>query len=189
LRSKIYGGFEMVVRNETSTRFIDEVRSISPWFFGFASLAYVMAGAAIVFAMLTNKSSDPFYRLPILIPVGIAGATAIACYILLIGYINRDAGRRGMSRLGWTLLAICIPNALGIVLYFVLRKPGTLTCPQCSGSLEPGFGFCPRCRCRLNPVCPQCRRGVSAGDKFCPYCAADLGPSVNPVSAPVNTQG
>jgi hypothetical protein len=179
----------MVVRNETSTRFIDEVRSISPWFFSFASLAYVMVGAAIVFATLNDKTGDPFYRLRIIVPLGIVGATFIACYILLIGYINRDAGRRGMSRLGWTLLAICIPNALGIVLYFVLRKPRILTCPQCSASLEPGFGFCPRCRCRLNPVCPQCRRGVSAGDKFCPYCAADLGPSVNPVSAPVPTQG
>jgi Double zinc ribbon len=178
----------MPVRNETSTRFIDEVRSISTWFFGFASLAYVMAGAAIVFATLNDKSGDPFYRLPILIPLGILGGTAIACYILLIGYINRDAGRRGMSRLGWTLLAILIPNALGIVLYFVLRKPRTLNCPQCSAAVEPGFGFCPRCRCRLNAVCPQCRRGVSAGDKFCPYCAADLGPSSNPTSAPVPNQ-
>ena len=47
----------------------------------------------------------------------------LGCYAVLIGYINQDAGRRGMSRLLWTLIAIFVPNGLGIVLYFVLRKP------------------------------------------------------------------
>ena len=178
----------MPVRNETSTRFMDEVRIISPWAFGFALLGYAVMGAAVVFAILRDKTGDPFYRLPVLVPLGIVAGTAIACYILLIGYVNRDAGRRGMSRLGWTLLAIFVPNALGIVLYFVLRKPRTLNCPQCSTVVEPGFGFCPRCRYRLTPVCPQCQRGVHEGDKFCAYCGRDFGASGNTVSGPVPNQ-
>src|ERR1700679_1574827 len=129
----------MPVRNDNSTRFMDEVRIISPWAFAIASLGYVAAGAAVVFATLTNKTTDPFYRLPVLVPLAIAGGTLIACYILLIGYLNRDAGRRGMSRPSWTLLASFIPNALGIVLYFVLRKPLIATCPQCGTPLEPGL--------------------------------------------------
>lgn len=107
----------------------------------------------------------------------------MACYVLLIGYVSSDAGRRGMSRLGWTLLAIFIPNALGIVLYFVLRKPLIATCPQCGGPLEPGFGFCPQCRHHLNPTCPKCQRSVHAGDKFCPYCGSDLGAGASEVVA------
>jgi len=178
----------MPVINETSTRFMDEVRIVSPWAYLIASLGYVAAGAAVVFATLTNKTPDPFYRLPVLVPLAIAGGTLIACYILLIGYVNRDAGRRGMSRIAWTLLAILIPHALGIVLYFVLRKPRILNCPQCSAAVEPGFGFCPRCRCRLNAICPQCQRGVNSADKFCPYCGGDLGTSVNTVSVPLSSE-
>jgi len=174
----------MPIKNETSTRFMDEVRIISPWAFVVASLGYVVPVAAMVFALRTDKTGDPFYRLPVLVPLVIVAGTLLACCILLIGYINRDAGRRGMSRLAWTLLAIFIPHALGIVLYFVLRKPRTLNCPQCAAVVEPGFGFCPRCQCRLNAICPQCQRGVNAADKFCPYCGRDLGPGVNPVSVP-----
>ena len=174
----------MTVKNETSTCFLDEVRIISPWAFVLAFLGFAAAAAAVVFATLKDRTGAPFYSLPVLVPLGIVGGTAIACYILLIGYVNRDAGRRGMSRLGWTLLAIFIPNALGIVLYFVLRKPRTLTCPQCGAIIEPGFGFCPRCRCRLNAVCPQCQRGVHEGDKFCPYCSGELRAGVNTVSVP-----
>jgi RNA polymerase subunit RPABC4/transcription elongation factor Spt4 len=106
----------------------------------------------------------------------------------VIGYVNRDAGRRGMSRVFWTLLAIFIPNALGIVLYFILRKPRTSNCPQCGAVVEPRFGFCPRCRHRLSPVCPHCQRGVNASDKFCPYCGDDLGAGGSAVSAPPPSQ-
>jgi hypothetical protein len=84
--------------------------------------------------------------------LGVIGGTLLGCYVVLIGYVNRDAGRRGMSRGLWTLLAIIVPNALGIVLYFILRKPRTGNCPQCDAEVEPGFSFCPRCRHRLQPV-------------------------------------
>ena len=179
----------MPVKNETSTRFMDEVRIISPWAFFSASLAYVVAGAAVIFAFFTVKSSDRFYTLPVMVPLAIFGASLIACYILLIGYVNRDAGRRGMSRLAWTLIAVLIPHGLGIVLYFVLRKPRTLNCPQCSTAIESNFGFCPRCRTRLNAVCPHCQRGVNGSAKFCPYCSAELGATVNPTSVPIPTTG
>ena len=168
----------MPIKNETSTRFMDEVRIISPWAFFIAAIGCAVVAAAVVFSALTDKSGDRFYSLAVLVPIGLVAGTALACYILLIGYINRDAGRRGMSRLAWTLLAIFIPNALGIVLFFVLRKPRTPNCPQCGAVIEPGFGFCPRCRHRLTPVCPQCQRSVHQGDTFCPYCGHDLPPAV-----------
>jgi hypothetical protein len=101
----------MPVRNETSTRFMDEIRVISPWAYFFAFLGFAAAGAAIVFATLTDRTGDRFYTLPVLLPLGLLGGIIIACYVLLIGYVNGDAARRGMSRLGWTLLAIFIPHA------------------------------------------------------------------------------
>ena len=161
----------MPVKNETSTRFIDEVRIVSPWAYVFASLGFLSAVAAFVYVIHTDGSPFPF---PFLVLLTLLGGVLMACYVLLIGYINVDAGRRGMSRLAWTLIAIFIPHALGIVLYFVLRKPRTLTCPQCGAAVEPGFGFCPECRSPLHAVCPHCQRGVNAATKFCPYCGGDL---------------
>jgi hypothetical protein len=168
----------MPVKTETSTHFMDEVRIISPWTFFFAALPYVAALAAIVYATVSGNCRMPFLAM---VALGIVGGTVLACYILLIGYVYQDAGRRGMSPIAWTLLAMFIPNALGIVLYFVLRRPRIATCPQCGAPLDPGFGFCPRCRYRLNPVCPKCQRSIHAGDKFCPYCGGDLGAVTNEV--------
>ena len=161
----------MPVKNETSTRFMDEIRIISPWAFFFAILGFLTPFAAMVYATL---SGNPPFPLAAMVPLAIFGGTILGCYVLLIGYVNRDAGRRGMSRLGWTLLAIFIPNALGIVLYFVLRKPRIATCPHCGNALQPGFNFCPHCSYKLSPSCPQCQRVVGVNDVYCPYCGTSL---------------
>lgn len=175
----------MPVTNETSTRFMDEVRSISPWAFFLAALAFVGMIAVLLIATHGDKTAPPP---AVMVLLGILAGTLFACYVLLIGYVNQDAGRRGMSRALWTLLAIFVPNALGIVLYFILRKPRLLNCPQCGVVVEPGFGFCPRCRCRLSPVCPHCQHGVNLGDKFCPYCGGDLAAGGNAGSTPAPNQ-
>jgi RNA polymerase subunit RPABC4/transcription elongation factor Spt4 len=88
-----------------------------------------------------------------------------------------------MSRLLWTLVAILVPNGLGIVLYFVLRKPLSTHCPQCDAVVEPGFSYCPRCRTRLRPACSHCQRSVDLGDKFCPYCGGSLEPAAGALAA------
>jgi RNA polymerase subunit RPABC4/transcription elongation factor Spt4 len=169
------------VKNETSTRFMDEIRIIPPWAYFFVALGYLVAFAAVVYAIL---SGNPPMPLVAMVPVSILGGTALGCCILLIGYINRDAGRRGMSPLAWTLLAIFVPNALGIVLYFVLRKPRIATCPQCGNALQPGFNFCPRCDYKLSPSCPKCQRVIGVNNVYCPYCGTSLRNQEGPGSIP-----
>jgi predicted amidophosphoribosyltransferase len=93
-----------------------------------------------------------------------------------------------MSRLLWTLIAIFVPNGLGIVLYFVFRKPRTIYCGQCNAEVEPSFSFCPGCRSRLQPVCPHCQRSVDPGDKFCPYCSEPLELAAGVSSASAKSQ-
>ena len=161
----------MPVKNVTSTRFMDEIRIISPWAYLFAILGFLMPFAAMVYATL---SGNPPFPLAAMVPLAIFGGTILGCYVLLIGYVNRDAGRRGMSRLGWTLLAIFIPNALGIVLYFVLRKPRSATCPQCGAPVQSGYGYCPKCGKNLGLHCPRCQHAVHADDVYCPYCGNPL---------------
>ena len=94
--------------------------------------------------------------------------------VLLVGYVYSDAKRRGMRYVLWTWLAALIPNAIGIILYFVLREPLLLTCTHCGAQVRPGFAFCPKCGGSLSQACPQCRRAVEPGWTHCVHCGASL---------------
>src|SRR5215472_14706911 len=77
--------------------------------------------------------------------IGLAGGTLASAYFLLSGYVYADAGRRGMPPIPWTALTVLIPNCVGFVLYFVLRKPILHPCPSCGCGVAPDAAFCPRC--------------------------------------------
>lgn len=155
----------------TSARFVDELRIIPTWAIAIAIV--VFAGIQVMFDVWipTQKNPPP---LPFCILLGILAGALLGCYVLLIGYVNRDAGRRGMSRVLWTLLVIFVPNALGFILYFLLRHPATQPCPQCATPVETSFNYCPKCHLKLHPHCAQCQRTVRLVDTFCPYCGFKL---------------
>jgi hypothetical protein len=98
----------------------------------------------------------------------------LAVYILLIGYINADARRRGMRPILWTLLALFIPNAIGVILYFILREPLLRGCPSCGTKSSQGFAFCPKCGTALAHACPECRSAVQPEWSHCTKCGARL---------------
>jgi hypothetical protein len=170
----------MATNHQTSSRFKDELRILSPWAYALAALVFVAVPVLFLVFVAKDPKAPPFALRCLL---GAVAGTVVACYVVLIAYINRDAGQRGMSRVWWTLLAMFVPNGLGIVLYFILRRPPTAHCPQCAAEVDPSFSFCPRCRNRLKPVCPHCQRSVDLGDKFCPYCGGALDPTASAVSA------
>jgi hypothetical protein len=95
-------------------------------------------------------------------------------FALLVGYVYGDARRRGMRYVMWTLLAALIPNAIGIILYFVLRDPLTQPCPNCRTQLQPGYAFCPRCGAPLARACPQCRAAIEPGWAHCVRCGTAI---------------
>jgi Double zinc ribbon len=175
----------MTSTNQTSTRSKDEIRIFAPWaYYLFTSILLIVT--VLVVTIVGRDHNAP--RLVIRCLMGVLTGTVAGCYAVLIGYINQDSGRRGMSRVLWTLMAIIVPNGLGIVLYFVLRKPRTAHCPQCDAEVEPGFSFCPRCQNRLQPTCPHCQRSVDPGNKFCPYCGGALEPAAGVASAVTTSQ-
>ena len=175
----------MTFRNQTSSQSKDEIRIFVPWAYYLFTL--VLLTVAVLFVTVVGRDHNA-PRLIVRCLMGVLTGTVLGCYAVLIGYINQDAGRRGMSRVLWTLIAIFVPNGLGIVLYFVLRKPRTAHCPQCNAEVEPGFSFCPRCRNRLQPTCPHCQRSVDPGNKFCPYCGGGLEPAAVVSSAVTTSQ-
>ena len=89
-------------------------------------------------------------------PVAILSAASlalgliIAFWLLLVGYVYADSKRRGMPPALWVLVAIMVPNMIGFLLYFILRKP-------------------------LLSACASCGQGVTAGQKFCPSCGHEQG--------------
>jgi hypothetical protein len=118
------------------------------------------------------------------IALAYGGTLFAAAYVLLIVYICADAKRRRMRYVLWTLLAIFVPNAVGIILYFILRAPLPAFCPSCGRPVESSFTFCPSCSAPLQATCPQCGLGVDRAWAHCPKCGTKL-----PAPAPHQTPG
>ena len=161
----------MLAKEEIQTGLSSEIRIIPTWAWILAGVAFVAAQIFFDVSVARQHNAPPPWARPLL---GFLVGVVVGCYLLLIGYINRDAKRRGMSTILWTILAVVIPNALGIILYFLLRLPLRSLCPQCAHAVQTGFSFCPHCSYKLSPSCPQCKRAVGANDIYCPYCGASL---------------
>jgi hypothetical protein len=106
--------------------------------------------------------------------------TALASYVLLVGYVSRDVKRRNMSAALWMLIVVVMPGGIGAVVYFLLRQPIMIRCPNCTTELTAGVHFCPQCRFQVAPVCGQCFRGVQITDAFCPQCGHDVAEDHSP---------
>jgi RNA polymerase subunit RPABC4/transcription elongation factor Spt4 len=169
----------MQVKNETQTGLTSEIKIVPTWAWTLAGIAFIAAQWFFNINLARHAGAPPAWSRPLL---GLLAGVGGGCFLLLIGYINRDAKRRGMSRLLWTVMAVIIPNALGIILYFLLRQPLGSACPQCGNAVQTGFNFCPRCSYKLSPSCPQCQRLVGVNDVYCPYCASSLRNPAAPAS-------
>jgi RNA polymerase subunit RPABC4/transcription elongation factor Spt4 len=177
----------MQVRNESQTGLAAEIRIIPAWAWALAVVAFICAQWFFNIPVAHHASPPPAWARPLL---GLLAGGLGGCYLLLIGYINRDAKRRGMSPTLWTIVAILIPNALGIILYFLLRQALRVACPQCGNFVQAGFNFCPRCSYKLSPSCPQCGRVVGISDVYCPYCGTPLRDQGTPAAtAPAQPSG
>ncbi|HXY52330.1 MAG TPA: zinc ribbon domain-containing protein [Terriglobales bacterium] len=161
----------MQVRDETPGVLAAEVQIVPAWAWVLAGVAFVAAQFFFNIFLARQLKAPPAWARPLL---GLLAGLFGGCYFLLLGYVNRDAKRRGMSPILWTCVAVLIPNALGFLLYFVLRQPLRRACPQCGSAVQTEFNFCPRCNYKLSPSCPQCQRIVGVGDVYCPFCGTSL---------------
>lgn len=148
--------------------------SVIPWW-AYALAVVVFIGVQLIFHLLAwpSERNPPRMAFQILFPLFIGLIPAFLA--LLVGYVNRDAGRRGMSRALWTIIVIFVPNGIGFILYFVLRNPIHTECPKCAAEVSPRANYCPRCRYNFHPTCAQCKTPVRPGDAFCANCGAGIG--------------
>jgi len=164
------------------SRFGEALRIIprTAWIVGIASCSVVSTLLLFVVAPTDPQMS----RLPVAGRAALVYGTflILLAWVLLIGYVYADGKRRGMRYVMWTWLAMLVPNAIGIILYFALRDPLPKLCPHCATPARVGFVFCPTCGTAMQPACPNCGRGVESGWSHCPHCGMKL-PSPTPRAA------
>jgi len=176
-------------RKREKLRFWDEFKLVPRWLIWTVFGLYLIALSTAVFVNLhpaINQGHvvpEDLAENPELASLALAGvitviSIVVATPILLTGYVNRDARRRGMNPALWTFLVlVMLPGylVLGFIVYFLMREPLPYPCPQCAATVGARFNFCPNCRCNLYPTCPQCKRDVVEGDKYCIHCGQELG--------------
>ena len=101
--------------------------------------------AALNFVVFFFLTFDNHRAIGLGLSLGLAGGTLAGAWVLLAGYVYADALRRAMPPIPWTALAVVIPNCVGFVLYFLLRKPILHSCPGCGRGVATDAAFCPRC--------------------------------------------
>ena len=156
------------------SRLREELRVIPGVAWAIAAFVYAAAIVLIVTFLFPQKPEPYSWPLAVKVLFAICVPLPLTIYVLLIGYVYADARRRGMRHVMWTLLAALIPNAIGIILYFLLREPLLVPCPSCGAWCRANFAFCPHCGTALARACPLCRHAVEPAWANCAYCGAKL---------------
>ncbi|HXK09164.1 MAG TPA: zinc ribbon domain-containing protein [Vicinamibacteria bacterium] len=160
------------------TRFEQEwalVPAGARWTAALVALAFVslMAAIFILPLLVEGEHKALLFVMPVFLAASL-GAVGMALYVLLVGYVYGDARRRAMNHVLWTLLAVFIPNGIGIILYFILRDPVPVPCPKCGTPARKGHSFCASCGAPVRASCPQCRQPLEAGWRNCARCGASI---------------
>jgi RNA polymerase subunit RPABC4/transcription elongation factor Spt4 len=176
-------------RKHERAKFSEELRIIPKWLvwgcIGLYILALIIGLSINVHNFGTHEAifpDDSLRNQPFLSCLGLAGvitAVAFVCSVLFwtLGYVYRDAKRRGMNPALWTILVLILSGGyffIGLIIYLLVREPLPFTCPQCAATVSARYNFCPNCKYNLHPACPHCQHEVADTDKFCPYCGAEL---------------
>jgi len=184
-------------RKNERWRFRDELKVIPRWLVITVIVVFAVSEITAVLIDLSGVANNgvvwPEAGNLALSALAMAGLVALGAlffvpWLLLLGYVSRDARRRGMNSTLWTLLCIMLMPAyvaLGFIIYFLVREPLPYACPKCAAMVGPRFNFCPTCRCDLHPSCPSCKREIVENDKFCPFCGHDLARTAS-TEAPVS---
>jgi hypothetical protein len=77
--------------------------------------------------------------------IGALAGGMFSLWLLGLGYVYADAERRNMPPVLWMLIALLVPNLLGFLLYFAIRRPMGMPCGQCGQPIAADQRFCSWC--------------------------------------------
>jgi hypothetical protein len=160
------------MRDPQSISVNDDARLIPMWSIVAAAAVFVLVEYYFWLVLPEQQHHVPPMGLRIYMNVSFGLLTSL--YILMIGYVSRDAPRRAMSARFWMVICFVMPGGIGAVLYFLLRLPLVSRCPACATHVQNDFHFCPQCNYRLAANCGNCFRTVHGTDQFCTRCGHEL---------------
>jgi RNA polymerase subunit RPABC4/transcription elongation factor Spt4 len=156
-------------------RFRNELRVIPRAAWGVGIFLYLAIAIGLTVAIHFSGGQE-FQGMPAPVKLLFPFIVSLLIFVpaALIGYVNGDAKRRGMRYVMWTLLAILVPDAIGIILYFILRDPLPKPCTGCGTVVRPGFAFCPKCGTEVRPACSSCGKAIEPDWLNCAYCGKKI---------------
>jgi Double zinc ribbon len=150
-----------------------ELRLIPRWSAVLAAVAFV--GVEYLFwIVLPQHRHHPGPPVGVRLYFAVTWGALAALYMLMIGYVSKDAPRRRMSPQIWMMICFVMPAGVGSVLYFLLRQPIVSNCPACGTVIQSDYHFCPQCACQVSAACGNCYRSARPTDLFCVHCGHDL---------------
>jgi len=175
LRCSDHQGAPHSFGGEHMSRFRTALRVVPVTAWIIAAIVYLAAAIAIGIGNWEKTydvhDPEPIWAFSLLVALA---PLVLVAWVLLIGYVNGDARRRGMRYTIWTLLAIFTPSGIGMILYFLFREPVLRSCPSCGARNKAGLSYCPNCGHALARVCPGCNRPVDEEWNNCAHCGLSL---------------
>jgi len=165
--------FPQFHNSEPRTTVSDEIALIPLWSIAAALVCFVFVQYVFWVYMPAHRHHPP------LAPglhafFSISWGEYAALNALAIGYVSKDAVRRGMGAAFWMLICLVAPGGVGAVMYFLLRQPIISKCPACSTEVHAEYHFCPQCAFQIGNSCGVCYRSARVTDQYCVYCGHDL---------------
>ncbi len=151
----------------------DEFKLIPRWSIALSVLAFVSM-QYIFWVVLPTHRHHPGPPIGLRFYFALSWSALAALYVLMVGYVSKDAPRRNMSTRLWTVVCLVMPAGVGAVLYFLLRQPVVSCCPACGTAVLSEYHFCPQCACQISAACGICHRSVRVSDLYCVHCGHDL---------------
>jgi hypothetical protein len=131
-------------------RFLSVVpKAVQVWAVAIVAAAVLIGLAVGCYAVANGEGLRPMF---VYASAALAVGLVIAIWLLCLGFVFADARRRGMRAAGWTLVAMLMPNLLGFLLYFVMRRPLAAPCVSCSREIPVDQPFCPWCGSSRAPL-------------------------------------
>jgi hypothetical protein len=159
-------------KNQTQ-QFSSELKLIPRWSVALAAASFVGV-QYLYWVVLPHYRHHPGPPVGVRVYFAVTWSALAALYMLMIGYVSKDAPRRMMSAQIWMLICFVMPAGVGSVLYFLLRQPIVSGCPACGTAIQSDYHFCPQCACQVSAACGNCYRSARPTDLFCVHCGHDL---------------
>ncbi len=142
--------------------------------FWIAGIVIILVIPVAIFMLAKIPPDNEFFVTIGVFSALFTGIMLLDVWIIALYYVSEDSKRRNMTPTLWVLICLLVPYFLGFLLYFLVRRPLPLTCPNCRKIVPNGSKFCPECGFNITKTCPKCGASTPQEANFCPQCGSPM---------------